>query len=157
MTNRIRFTVGVGTGVALTIIVPWLVLASGRMDMSATARPGWVERTLAPWAVDRSRAHRAPEVRNPSTGSATAVATGLAHYRENCVMCHGAPGVAGGELARGLNPPAPALQDPNSQDLTDGELFWTIKHGVRMSGMPAFGPAHSDDEIWALVAFVRHG
>jgi mono/diheme cytochrome c family protein len=38
----------------------------------------------------------------------------------------------------------------------DGELFWTIRQGVRMTGMPAFAPTHSDEEIWKIVTFIRH-
>jgi mono/diheme cytochrome c family protein len=77
------------------------------------------------------------------------------HYRENCIMCHGAPGVAGAELSKGLNPPAPLL-DKEENDTPDGELFWVVKHGIRMTPMPAFGPTYTDEEIWKIVAFIRH-
>ena len=69
-------------------------------------------------------------------------------------MCHGAPDVDAAELSKGLNPRAPkTLAD---SDLSDGKLFWIVKHGIRMTPMPAFGPTHSDEEIWKIVAFVRH-
>ena len=66
-----------------------------------------------------------------------------------------APGVAGAELSKGLNPPAPSLGEEEN-DTPDGELFWVIKHGIGMMLMPAFGPTHTDEEIWKLVAFIRH-
>jgi hypothetical protein len=70
-------------------------------------------------------------------------------------MCHGAPGIPATEIAKGLNPPPPSLGSEES-DTPDGELFWVTKHGIRLTSMPAFGPTHTDEEIWKIVAFVRH-
>ena len=81
---------------------------------------------------------------------------GLDHYRENCVVCHGAPGVDAGEIGEGLNPPAPDLTLPRIQARTDGELFWIVGNGIRTTGMPAFSPTHKPEQIWKIVAFVRH-
>ena len=72
-----------------------------------------------------------------------------------CVSCHGAPGVDASEAGDGLNPPAPDLTLPRVQKRTDGELFWLVQNGIRMTGMPAFGTTHKDEEIWKIVAFVR--
>jgi mono/diheme cytochrome c family protein len=141
-------------GALVALLVPIVILATGIIDLGADVKPGLVERTLAPWALDRSVEKRAPKQKNPYADDPVAIAAGFDHYRENCVICHGAPGVAGAELSKGLNPPAPALGKGN--DTPDGELFWVIKHGIRMSPMPAFGPTHSDEEIWRIVAFVRH-
>ena len=142
-------------GILVSILVPILVLATGAINVGADVKPGLIERTLAPWGRDRSVANRAPNEKNPFAGDPAAIATGLDHYRENCVMCHGAPGVAGAELSKGLNPPAPSLGEEEN-DTPDGELFWVIKHGIRMTPMPAFGPTHTDAEIWKIVAFIRH-
>ena len=148
-----KYLSGVVSGIVLCVVVPLLVLATGWVDFGASAKPGLVERSLAPWAVDHSRSRRAPKMANPYAGAADALSTGLGHYRENCVMCHGAPDIEESEVSQGLNPKAPHLDDT---DLSDGELFWTIKNGIRMTGMPAFGPTHTDEEIWKIVAFVRH-
>jgi mono/diheme cytochrome c family protein len=59
------------------------------------------------------------------------------------------------ELSKGLNPPAPSL-GKGENGTPDGELFWVIKHGIRMTAMPAFGPTHTDEEIWKIVTFLRH-
>ena len=139
--------------VLVLIIAPLLVLATGAIDMGADVKPGLVERTLAPWALDRSLDRRASDQKNPYADNAKAIAEGLDHYHVNCVMCHGAPGVDPYDLAKGLNPSAPSLNDT---DMSDGELFWVIKHGIRMTPMPAFGPTQSDDDIWKIAAFVRH-
>jgi len=147
---------GFVAAVVLGLAVPLLALASGLIDMSASAAPGLFESTLAPWALDRSVAAHAPTVTNPFAQEADALDVGLDHYRENCVICHGAPRVEPGELAEGLNPPVPRLHENGTQAMSDGDLFWIVKNGVRMTGMPAFGGTHTDEEIWKIVAFIRH-
>lgn len=142
-------------GILVTVLVPILVLAAGVVNMGADVNPGLLERTLAPWARDRSVEKRAPTEKDPDAGNPAAIGVGFDHYRENCVMCHGAPGVAGAELSKGINPPAPSLGN-GENGTPDGELFWVIKHGIRMTAMPAFGPTHTDEEIWKIVAFIRH-
>ena len=78
---------------------------------------------------------------------------GFRHYRANCVECHGAPGVKPGEVAQGLNPAPPEFAQANAA-LDAREVFWVAKHGIRMTGMPAWGATHRDDELWAVTAFV---
>jgi mono/diheme cytochrome c family protein len=80
----------------------------------------------------------------------------MAHYKEMCVFCHGAPGVDASEAGEGLNPPAPDLTLAKIQKRSDGELFWILQNGIRMTGMPGFGPTHKDEELWKIVAFLRH-
>jgi mono/diheme cytochrome c family protein len=155
MKNNSMSPLGFVVGILVTLLVPILILATGAVNTGADVKPGLVERTLAPWGRDRSVEKRAPKEKNPYAADPAAITTGFDHYRENCVMCHGAPGVAGAELSKGLNPPAPLL-GKGENDTPDGELFWVIKHGIRMTPMPAFGPTHTDEEIWKIVAFIRH-
>src|ERR1700686_1992356 len=81
------------------------------------------------------------------------IVAGVTHFAEHCVVCHGAPGVERGDIAEGLSPRPPSLADA-ARFYTPAELFWIVKHGIRMTGMPAWGD-HSDDELWATVAFVE--
>ncbi|WP_425399174.1 c-type cytochrome [Aeoliella sp.] len=83
-----------------------------------------------------------------------AEAAGIDHYADTCLACHGAPGVPPKEFAKGLNPPAPNLIK-SLNNRSDAELFWIVKNGLRMTGMPALGPTHTDDDIWKVVSFVR--
>lgn len=154
--NKIRFTAGLVTGVLLMIIIPLVVLWLGLIDMSAAPGPWKIESVLAPWAFDRSMARRAPTEKNPFAEDKAALAPALGHFRENCLICHGVPGAPARDLASGLNPPAPSLLDDDVQELTDGETFWIIKNGIRMTGMPAFAETYEDDDVWKLVAFVKH-
>lgn len=71
-------------------------------------------------------------------------------------MCHNAPGRDHTEIAQGLNPAPPTLDTPEVQDLySDAELYWIVKHGFKMTGMPAFGPTHEEKDLWAIVAFLK--
>ncbi len=151
-----RFLVGLVVGVLLPFVVFGVVVATGAFDMSATRPPGFAERLVGGALADRSTERRAPKRKNPIPLTPEVLKAGLGHYRENCVLCHGAPGVPAGEAAKGLNPPPPDLASADAQEASDGELYWVISRGVRMTGMPAWSPTHSDEEIWHLVAFVRH-
>ncbi len=81
------------------------------------------------------------------------IVAGVPHFAEHCAVCHGAPGVERGDIAEGLLPRPPNLADA-TRFYTPAELFWIAKHGIRMTGMPAWGD-HSDDELWAMIAFVE--
>jgi mono/diheme cytochrome c family protein len=82
------------------------------------------------------------------------VKDGFDHYDDMCTVCHGGPGIQRGEIAKGLNPQAPSLADAVKM-WTPRQLFWIVKHGVGMTGMPSFGATHTDEEIWSIVAFIE--
>jgi hypothetical protein len=86
-------------------------------------------------------------------GDPKRIAAGAGLYQEMCTGCHLGPGLERTEMSRGLYPPAPELA--RGDDLSAAEQFWTIKHGVKLSAMPAWGKTHSDELIWDMVAFVR--
>ena len=150
-----RFWWGLVAGVLLMIALPLVVLGTGMIDMAATNQPGTVERSLASLALNSSVALRAPDADNPLAGDPAAIETGMSHFRDMCLLCHGAPGIEPYEFAMGLNPDPPELSMV-LDEWSDGELFWITHHGIRMTGMPAFGATHSDEDIWRIVAFVRH-
>ena len=81
------------------------------------------------------------------------IAAGAGLYHEMCTGCHLGPGLERTEMSRGLYPPAPELA--RGDDLSPAEQFWTIKHGVKLTAMPAWGKTHSDGLIWDMVAFIR--
>jgi len=134
-----------------------LFVYSGIYDVSATSQDSglfrWALETTRERSIDRRGEDIVPpggqELEKPEV-----VQAGFDHYDEMCVTCHGAPGVEPGEARAGLSPKPPLLAKV-AGDIPSGELFWVIKHGIKMTGMPAWGPTHSDDKIWAIVAFVR--
>ena len=151
-----KFLAGFLTCLILMAVGAAAVAFTGSFDVSASRPPGTLEKRLAGFTLDRSVARRAPTSANPQGKSPDAVRGGMAHYKEMCVFCHGAPGVDASEAGEGLNPPAPDLTGNKTQARTDGQLFWILKNGIRMTGMPAFGPTHKDEELWKMVAFLRH-
>jgi cytochrome c553 len=81
-------------------------------------------------------------------------ALGAAHFHSGCAYCHGAPGVPMSPIARNMLPPPPDLSTATSQ-WRDRELFWIVKHGIKYTGMPAWVAQQRDDEVWAVVAFLK--
>jgi len=140
---------------ALAVIGAGIVVGAGLVDFSASTSPSPLEERAAQFALNRSIARHAPSKKNPLAGSSEAVTAGLDLFRVHCVTCHGAPGVDPTEEGASLNPPAPGLTLPRVQARPDGELYWIVSRGVRMTGMPAFGPSRSEQEIWQLVAALR--
>lgn len=110
------------------------------------------------WALDsfrdRAIAHHARDIPVPSDlADPKRIAVGAGLYAEMCSGCHLAPGMEKTEIAQGLYPQAPELA--RGSDHTVAQQFWMIKHGVKLSAMPAWGRSHADPLIWDMVAFVR--
>ena len=103
---------------------------------------------------DRAIAHHARNIAVPADlNSPARISTGAGLYTEMCTGCHLGPGLEKTEMSQGLYPQAPELA--RGQDQSAAEQFWTIKHGVKLSAMPAWGRTHDDQLIWDMVAFVR--
>lgn len=153
-----RFFVGLLTGVLVTllaaVLVPVVGLATGILDVGASSGAWPLEEAIAPRLRNLAVAAQAPDRINPRAGDPAAISSGMADYLEDCVLCHPIPGVAEAEYQAGLYPTPPTLDGPATQNRTDGELFWIVENGIRMTGMPAFG-GHGEDEIWEIVAFLR--
>lgn len=144
--------------VALTLVV--LVLGglvfmySGAYNVAATQDHTAVVRWVLETTMENSVAERAGEVPEPPAADSAMLEHGFEHFRSMCVMCHGAPGIDRGELGMGMTPTPPDLSE-EAEERSPRELFWITKHGIKLAGMPAFGPTHSDEEIWGIVAFVE--
>jgi mono/diheme cytochrome c family protein len=127
---------------------------SGLYDISATdphlpPTYWFIEKTM-----QRSVARRAKNISVPPLGAPEQTRRGLALYRAHCAQCHGAPGVAPEPFALGLTPlPAPLVQ--TGREWPPAHLFWVVKYGIKMTGMPAWEFRMSDEEIWAVVAAVQ--
>ena len=82
------------------------------------------------------------------------LARGFHEFEEMCVACHGAPGVEPSAIGKGMRPQPPDLGEA-AEEFSDGALFWVVKHGIKLAGMPAFGPTHSDSTLWGIVGAMR--
>lgn len=140
--------------IALLAVGGLAYVYSGVYDVSATKG----HTSAVRWALDtlqrRSIAVRADEVPPRPPVDAEVLEHGFEHYRAMCVACHGAPGVERGEFGKGMSPTPPDLAE-EAAEMTPAEIFRVTRHGVKLAGMPAFGPTHSDEEIWGIVAFVE--
>jgi mono/diheme cytochrome c family protein len=138
----------------LLVVAALAAIYSGTYDVSAANPEGSLTRWVLSTTMDRSVRRHARGIAVPSLDDTALIALGFDHYSEMCVSCHGSPDGGRSESGRGLNPPAPDLSEA-ATGWTPAELYWIIKNGVKMSGMPAFGPTHDERELWGMVAFVR--
>jgi mono/diheme cytochrome c family protein len=147
--------------IVLTIVATILAIVigglgfiySGAYNLAATSHH-W---PVAHWAIETARvrsvkAHAAGILIPPDLDTQVRVVTGVSHYAEECAPCHAAPGVAPEDIAEGMYPKPPALTAPK---WTPAELFWIVKNGIKMSGMPSWRN-HSDEDLWAIVAFLEN-
>lgn len=109
------------------------------------------------WAINTTVEHsidsRDKDIKAPPMNDTTMLQEGFSHYNEMCVTCHGGPGIEPDDLAKGLYPEPPKFY--KSDDMPDTtEAFWIIKNGIKYTSMPAFGPTHSDQKIWAITDFL---
>ena len=119
-----------------------------------TALEAFIARRVRHWAVPG----RAREMPNPVALTDGVLAEGRAHFADHCAICHGNDGRGQTPIGRNLYPKAPDMSLPETQSLSDGELFYIIHHGVRLTGMPAWGGDDPDRDLdsWKLVHFIRH-
>jgi mono/diheme cytochrome c family protein len=126
---------------------------SGVYDIGAD-RPHWAPTARAIAVLrDRSIEHQASGITVPDLDDPQRIHRGAEHYAEMCAACHLTPGMHGTELRTGLYPQPPDLSRHGVRDAA--EAFWVIKHGVKLTAMPAWGLSHDDAAIWDMVAFVR--
>jgi mono/diheme cytochrome c family protein len=142
------------TTFAVVLIAGAVVVYFGVYDIGATI-PHWrITHSIIETARVRSiKAHAVGIAAPPGLDDPARIPMGTEHYAAHCAVCHGAPGVPKGDIAHGLYPQPPDLAVTASA-YSDGELFWILKHGIKMTGMPAWAD-HADDELWATVAFMR--
>jgi mono/diheme cytochrome c family protein len=142
-------------GVTLAIVAAGaLAIYLGAYDFAADVPHTQPVYWLLETARDRSIEVRATGVVAPDDLSdPKRVQRGAGHYAAMCSPCHLAPGMKRSEIARGLYPRAPELR--HGTDLSPSEEFWAVKHGLKMTGMPAWGVTHSDEQLWDVVAFLQ--
>ncbi len=133
----------------------FLIRAHG---FSTREQPGALER----WAARRARSMAVPagakDQTNPSGETPEVLTDARAHWADHCAACHGNNGSGDTEMGKHLYPPAPDMRGPDTQNLSDGELFYIVQNGIRFTGMPAWGSGseHDSQDSWKLVRFIRH-
>jgi mono/diheme cytochrome c family protein len=143
-------------GAVVAIIVATGVVAFVRGGISARAEPSRLEVALArkarSWMIPSASRDQA----NPISASPRVLAEGRAHFADHCAVCHANDGSGNTAIGRGLYPRAPDMRQAPTQGLTDGEIYYVIENGVRLTGMPAWGGGGNPEASWHLVHFIRH-
>ena len=133
----------------------WLAfIYFGFYDVAVTTPHFGLTHRVLRIVMEQSVKRQARDIKVPELDDPDKVHTGFRNFHAMCVTCHGAPGAAASEISKGLYPVAPNLAEA-AKAWTSAELFVIVKRGIKMSGMPAWEPTHSGDEIWAMVAFLK--
>ncbi|MEO5936863.1 MAG: cytochrome c [Terriglobales bacterium] len=133
----------------------WLLLRRG---FSAREEPSAMEAAMARTMRSLATPSSAKSLKSPVASSPENLQMGLEHFADHCAVCHANNGRGDTMFGRNMYPKPPDLRQPQTQNLADGEIYFIIQNGVRLTGMPAFGqPNRTDDQgSWQLVQFIRH-
>jgi mono/diheme cytochrome c family protein len=127
-----------------------------RNGVSARTPPTLAETVIARTARHLAVPMAARSMRNPIGLTEAVRAEGRDHFADHCAGCHANDGSGKTEVGENLYPRAPDMRTALTQQLTDGEIFYIIKNGIRMTGMPAWGDERDEADNWKLVHFIRH-
>lgn len=148
------FLIGVVTTVAVGAVGALGYVRSGAYPIGADVPHASTTRHLIDTLRDASTQRAAGDVTVPGDlDDATRIAEGAHEYSDECAGCHLAPDIASTGLRSGLYPQPPNLANDGIDN--PAEAFWIIKHGIKMSAMPAWGRTHDDRTLWSIVAFLR--
>jgi len=143
-------------GIALAALAGGAVVVYGGLyDVAATRQHWQITHSVLETAMRQSVRLRARDVHEPPLSEESMALRGAACFRDKCVQCHGAPGVAQGDIGLSMQPLPGPLVDAQ-RHWRPRELYWLVRHGLKMTGMPAWEYRLSDSDLWDLVAFMQH-
>ncbi len=144
--------------VGLVLVAAFFAWRTIRRGFSARDTPSKIEILVATQARALAVPASYRTLQNPVLNSPQNIRAGMEHFADHCFVCHANDGTGDTSFGRNMYPKPPDMRAPETQHKTDGELFYTIYNGIRLSGMPAFGEKDQSDaeETWQLVRFIRH-
>lgn len=149
-----KFLFGMITAIALLAIVAWGTIRTGGYNVAATDPHADVMRWALKTNMENSVEGNAQSVVVPAGFSTADPETGFSSFDAMCVHCHGGPGIERAEWAKGLLPKPPSLSEAAGK-WNSAEIFWIVRNGIKLTGMPAIGDTHADEDIWKIVSFVE--
>lgn len=152
MSRWTHVLIGAGSAVAIIALIGLGTIWSGAYNIAATDGHTGLTRWLFHTTMENSVRRRAPAAPAEEPSEA-AIAAGAGEYRAMCQTCHGGPGADRALWAGDLEPEPPNLAHA-AEEYDAGEIYWIIRNGVKMTGMPAFGPTHDEETLRNLAAFV---
>lgn len=152
------FIAGMIATILVGAICAYLLLQSGFIPANADAKPGGLELWAAGTSLNATLRSQAPKQANPVVLSSAHLIEGINLYGQHCAICHGtaAGASSASPLAKGLYPAPPQFAEEGVEDDPEGVSYWKIRHGIRLTGMPAWGRSLSDQQIWTLALFLKH-
>lgn len=148
--------------ILLLMAVPVIAVIAGLFWLCATGlnardTPGALETRLATTLQRLAIPRRARALVNPMQATPELLVEARRHFADHCASCHGNDGSGETEMGQKLYPRVPDMRSAQTQNLSDGEIYYVIENGVRFTGMPAWGAGGtSDHDTWHLVLFIRH-
>jgi mono/diheme cytochrome c family protein len=130
------------------------VVLGGVYDIAAIYQHTQPVYTVLHLAMKQSVRRRSAAIEPPALDDAALVARGFPLYQDHCAPCHGAPGVAPAAFGKGMNPLPPNLVE-TGREWPARDIYWVVENGIRMTGMPAWKFRFSEEELWAVTAFVQ--
>jgi thiosulfate dehydrogenase len=151
------FIFGMLATIVFALVAGYIGVTQGLLiPANADAKPSRMETWAASRSLKATIAREAPTQPNPIAATDANYVAAIKLYHANCSACHGVPGERSSTIAIGLYQHAPQLAKHGVEDDPEGETFWKIKHGIRMTGMPAFTRSLSDEQVWTLALFLKH-
>jgi mono/diheme cytochrome c family protein len=148
--------------IVMLVAVPVIGVIAGLSWLCSTGfnardTPGAMETRMAT-ALQRLAIPRAArDLVNPMQATPELLVEARRHFADHCASCHGNDGSGATEMGQKLYPRVPDMRSVQTQNLSDGEIYYMIENGVRFTGMPAWGTGGTNDhDTWRLVLFIRH-
>jgi len=154
-------TRGKRAGIVIVIVIVIAAVAYGivviRHGFSARDNPSWLESSVARKTRSMAVPSSAKNMKNPVPKTPENLKEAEEHWADHCAICHANNGSGSTTIGRNLYPKTPDMRKAETQSMADGELYYIIENGIRLSGMPAWGEGGDNDEAsWKLVHFIRH-
>ncbi len=140
----------------LVAIGGYAAVRMGAVPANADGRPMPFERWAARTSLAATLGREAPKTPNPLALDDPNLLAGIKLYAQNCAVCHGASDALRSRIAQGLYQKPPQLAKDGVEDDPDGVTYWKIAHGIRFTGMPAFGSSLTQRQVWQLTLFLKH-
>jgi thiosulfate dehydrogenase len=151
---------GILWGMILTLMLGavggYLFIVNGGMPANADSPPSALETWMAHKSLRASIQREAPQGAVAMQASDANVKAGIKLYAQNCMVCHGASDGVASNIALGLFQEAPQLAKDGVEDDPEGKIYWKVKHGIRLTGMPSFSKTLKDEQVWQVTLFLKH-
>jgi thiosulfate dehydrogenase len=150
------FVTGIIFTVLATALAAYAMIRAGVMPANADEKPPGIEAWAARTSLHAMLRRSAPKATDPLPATDQNLIAGVKLYAQNCSVCHGGSNADPTNVAKGLYQKPPQLAKEGVEDDPDGVTFWKLSHGIRWTGMPAYGKTLSENQLWQLTLFLKN-